>query len=169
MTSGFIVWKQIREGQKQQKRHETRKGQILFLFFFFFLPSGQHLERLCHSKGHKGCNQREISNCLVLQLHHLCCIGRCDCTCYVCCRSSCCHHLSLRLLLLLSNLNYSQTLKPTSPWKLAGDENSSIHRSHTETLPVSSVCVRLSATLPWRIVGYRLNVRATRARMDRSL
>jgi hypothetical protein len=76
----------------------------------------------------------------------------------------------LLLLLLLSNLNYSQTLKPTSPWKLAGDENSSIHnRSHTETMSVSSVCARLSAALPWRIVDYRLNVRATRARMDRSL
>ncbi len=67
------------------------------------------------------------------------------------------------------NLNDSQTLKPTSPWKLAGDENSSIQRSHTETISVSSVCVRRSATLPWRIVDYRLNVRATRAGMDRSL
>jgi hypothetical protein len=48
------------------------------------------------------------------------------------------------LLLLLSNLNYSQTLKPTSPWKLAGDENSSIHRSHTQKklcLCLLSVCV----------------------------
>ncbi len=152
---------------------KQERGKFCFFFFcLFFLPSGQHLERLCHSKGHKCRNQGQISNCVVLRLHHLCCIGRCDCTCYVCCRSSCCHHLSLRFVAAaLKSELFPNPQNPLLPGNLPAMKTPAyIGPIHTETMSVSSVCVRLADTLPWRIVDCRLNVRATtRARMDRSL
>lgn len=148
---------------------KQERGKFFFCFFFFFYQVVNTLSDCATAKATKAATRGRLvtaSYCNFTIFAALAAVTAramsaaeapvATISRYVCC---CCSQIWI----------IPKPSKSTSPWKLAGDENSSIHRSHTETLPVSSVCVRLSATLPWRIVGYRLNVRATRARMDRSL